>query len=60
MNFANLFLFCSNSDEKGALMYYEKVRTNLKRDQGVLDFRLADVEEDPPAVDVSVRKGKNQ
>ena len=41
-------------------MYYEKVRTNLKRDQGVLDFRLADVEEDPPAVDVSVRKGKNQ
>ena len=30
------------------------IRTNLKRDQGVLDFRLADVEEDP-VVDVSVR-----
>ena len=30
------------------------IRTNLKRDHGVLDFRLADVEEDP-AVDVSAR-----
>ena len=39
------------SEIKPPLAY---ILTNLKRDQGVLDFRLADVEEDP-AVDVSVR-----
>ena len=39
------------SEIKSPLAY---ILTNLKRDQGVLDFRLADVEEDP-AVDVSVR-----
>jgi hypothetical protein len=39
------------SEIKPPLAY---IRTNLKRDHGVLDFRLADVEEDP-AVDVSAR-----
>ena len=52
-------LYTKNSDEKGAFTMKTYVRTNLKRDQGVLDFRLADVEEDP-AVDVSVRRGKNR
>ena len=59
-NFANIFNFSAHNFVKNLQLsniIVWKIHTNLKRDQGVLDFLLADVEEVPPAVDASVRKG---